>query len=430
MAKAVRIRIKSGGETHNSLESLLRNFWIEDIIPLQDGRLSRWLEQKKAIITLQKKTQEDLRDYSLALEFCHQFFIHSGNKDIAEFFKDIEYSAKNLAKFIELLCHIPEYKKSAYGIWTFTFCPLFLDPFMVIARQNREDIFSRLQNFSNKKTKHKFVWKWLGICYKEGIGTAKNLDEAKACFEKVDGDNWVKQQLEEIEKDLSSQKKSSHEFREIEEFDITLLRTNMGGSAPSVLFNAIQKIYNTCGKIDFPEIDKALRDLAEEAFDDEIIRIKGSRTKIVIKNRFLGIAAEVAIHSSLSTISRNKRLRVIFPEFYNPPIPTDARLYAYLAWWWHYEKKDLEYAKYLARKANELSSSITQKVIHLLKAKELNTAPFDDIVAWVPPRPTPLPPPSPCPPTSFSGENSDTSENQIAKEKLVKGFFNADIYNK
>ena len=103
MAKAVRIRIKSGGETHNSLESLLRNFWIEDIIPLQDGRLSRWLEQKKAIITLQKKTQEDLRDYSLALEFCHQFFIHSGNKDIAEFFKDIEYSAKNLAKFIELL---------------------------------------------------------------------------------------------------------------------------------------------------------------------------------------------------------------------------------------------------------------------------------------------------------------------------------------
>lgn len=42
-AKPVKIRIKSGGEEHSSLESLKRNFSISDINPLLDGRLARWL---------------------------------------------------------------------------------------------------------------------------------------------------------------------------------------------------------------------------------------------------------------------------------------------------------------------------------------------------------------------------------------------------
>lgn len=45
-AKPVRIRIKSGGEEHASLYSLKHNFCIEDIRPLLDNRLSRWLEQQ------------------------------------------------------------------------------------------------------------------------------------------------------------------------------------------------------------------------------------------------------------------------------------------------------------------------------------------------------------------------------------------------
>ncbi len=45
IAKPVRIRIKSGGEEHSSLESLKRNFCIEDIKPLLDGRLIRWLQR-------------------------------------------------------------------------------------------------------------------------------------------------------------------------------------------------------------------------------------------------------------------------------------------------------------------------------------------------------------------------------------------------
>ena len=45
-AKPVKIRIKSGGEEHTSLNSLKRNFNISDIVPLLDGRLVRWLRQQ------------------------------------------------------------------------------------------------------------------------------------------------------------------------------------------------------------------------------------------------------------------------------------------------------------------------------------------------------------------------------------------------
>lgn len=45
-AKPVKIRIKSGGEEHSSLDSLKRNFDIHDIQPLLDGRLVRWMKQQ------------------------------------------------------------------------------------------------------------------------------------------------------------------------------------------------------------------------------------------------------------------------------------------------------------------------------------------------------------------------------------------------
>ena len=41
-AKPVRIRIKSGGEEHSTLESLKRNFSVDDLKPaVEDRRLSR-----------------------------------------------------------------------------------------------------------------------------------------------------------------------------------------------------------------------------------------------------------------------------------------------------------------------------------------------------------------------------------------------------
>ena len=45
-AKPVKIRIKSGGEEHSSLDSLVHNFNVSDIEPLLDGRLVRWLKQQ------------------------------------------------------------------------------------------------------------------------------------------------------------------------------------------------------------------------------------------------------------------------------------------------------------------------------------------------------------------------------------------------
>lgn len=47
IAKPVRIRVKSCGEEHSTLDSLKHAFCVEDIVPLvKDGRLSRWLNQQ------------------------------------------------------------------------------------------------------------------------------------------------------------------------------------------------------------------------------------------------------------------------------------------------------------------------------------------------------------------------------------------------
>lgn len=45
-SKPIRIRVKSGGEEHSTLESLLNKFDVKDLLPLLDGRLSRWLKQQ------------------------------------------------------------------------------------------------------------------------------------------------------------------------------------------------------------------------------------------------------------------------------------------------------------------------------------------------------------------------------------------------
>lgn len=65
IAKPVRIRIKSGGMEHSSVESLKSHFVVDDIKDLvADGRLSRWLEQQNhrsipnEILALNKDSME------------------------------------------------------------------------------------------------------------------------------------------------------------------------------------------------------------------------------------------------------------------------------------------------------------------------------------------------------------------------------------
>lgn len=80
IAKPVRIRIKSGGMEHSSVESLKSHFVVADIKDLvADGRLSRWLEQQNhrsipnQILALNKDTME----FTLAV---YRFFFDEKNE--------------------------------------------------------------------------------------------------------------------------------------------------------------------------------------------------------------------------------------------------------------------------------------------------------------------------------------------------------------
>lgn len=76
-AKPVKIRIKSGGEEHSSLDSLKRNFNIEDIKFLLDGRLSRWLRQQDEVELAYKVdgfVAKDLENENGTMNFIKLFF--------------------------------------------------------------------------------------------------------------------------------------------------------------------------------------------------------------------------------------------------------------------------------------------------------------------------------------------------------------------
>lgn len=76
-AKPVKIRIKSGGEEHSSLDSLKRNFNISDIQPLLDGRLVRWLKQQgdnELAETVNNFNPSSLHTPNGVMEFMQVFF--------------------------------------------------------------------------------------------------------------------------------------------------------------------------------------------------------------------------------------------------------------------------------------------------------------------------------------------------------------------
>ena len=97
IAKPVRIRIKSGGEEHSSLESLKQNFCLEDIKPLLDGRLSRWLQRQGE---KEQQLAEELKRFDVqrldqaegAFAFLQLFFAQ-------------ELEAAHLRSLQEVACH-------------------------------------------------------------------------------------------------------------------------------------------------------------------------------------------------------------------------------------------------------------------------------------------------------------------------------------
>ena len=76
-AKPVKIRIKSGGEEHTSLDSLKKNFNISDIQLLLDGRLVRWLKQQgenELAIKVQNYNSKSLNCAQDIFDFITIFF--------------------------------------------------------------------------------------------------------------------------------------------------------------------------------------------------------------------------------------------------------------------------------------------------------------------------------------------------------------------
>lgn len=104
-AKPVKIRIKSGGEEHTSLDSLMRNFNISDILPLLDGRLVRWLKQQgenELADALKTTPIPDLISWQGIMDFITIFFSDYMGKN----------SLKDLKELIEQWSTSGTYKKN------------------------------------------------------------------------------------------------------------------------------------------------------------------------------------------------------------------------------------------------------------------------------------------------------------------------------
>lgn len=93
-AKPVKIRIQSGGEEHSSLESLRRNFNIEDIQSLLDGRLTRWLKQQG-----ENELAEEVAGMDMATLKTSQGVLKLMNIFFAEFMGS--HSIENVTELIE-----------------------------------------------------------------------------------------------------------------------------------------------------------------------------------------------------------------------------------------------------------------------------------------------------------------------------------------
>lgn len=118
-AKPVRIRIKSGGEEHSTLESLKRNFSVDDLkTAVEDKRLSRWLKQQgqnelaEGVLRYQGKMKSlSGNDYLgfIKLFFANEPDIETVTDDysLADFFHD--KWGKNFDRVFERCCESKSY---------------------------------------------------------------------------------------------------------------------------------------------------------------------------------------------------------------------------------------------------------------------------------------------------------------------------------
>lgn len=85
IAKPVKIRIKSGGIEHSSLESLKAHFVLDDVKELiHDGRLSRWLQQQNHDAIPENILEMDKESMEFSFALYRFFFDEENEKSIGE----------------------------------------------------------------------------------------------------------------------------------------------------------------------------------------------------------------------------------------------------------------------------------------------------------------------------------------------------------
>ena len=172
-AKAVRIRIKSGGEEHSSLDSLKRNFNLSDVRVLLDGRLSRWLKQQGEHDLASKIESSDKQrlikdDFSL----CKLFFGTEINNKISNIHSfadycidDKRYEKTGVNLFKKLIYQDKHTAKVVYKT-------LSVDSFTDV---NWISVFSKYENSGDPE-----ILFFLGKLWYEGEGENKDVYKGKS----------------------------------------------------------------------------------------------------------------------------------------------------------------------------------------------------------------------------------------------------------
>ena len=189
MAKAVRIRIRSGNEEHTSLDSLLRNFNIKDVLELLDGRidedgkyiesrLERWLKQihenDKAMRIHNFNQSEDM--LSTCLELIQIFFPEfSSTTDIHQVAEKwvVDSTLSNNGK--NLYCFLAQHGDSQAALYLF-------NNNILPDNVHLFDLLSEEQGEKDPTGDIEFV---LGICYFEGKEVSKDIEKGKLLINKA-----------------------------------------------------------------------------------------------------------------------------------------------------------------------------------------------------------------------------------------------------
>ena len=91
-AKPIRIRISSGGVEHSSLDTLLENFDLGELLCLhKNGSLVRWLNQIGALDIIEKLKDVKIQDFSAIKDDEYTAFAQSFFPDIAEKAREIAH---------------------------------------------------------------------------------------------------------------------------------------------------------------------------------------------------------------------------------------------------------------------------------------------------------------------------------------------------